>query len=158
MFLGPSRFTGRSFEVGLHHALHTKSRRDSMQFIELQAFAAPRLRQRFERYVETNLVPESKAVRNRAGDAVDANGLPLDAMLLEAKVEHRRRAIHLGGRFGPTRIRINSVLSYVCAKVDAQRGRKGGSGRQALRSGSRHLGFAARRAVPRSVVEAAQVR
>ncbi len=41
-------------------------------------------------------------------------------------------------------IRIDGVLPYVYAKADAQRGRKGGSGRQALRGCPRHVGLAAR--------------
>jgi hypothetical protein len=52
-----------------------------MQFIELEAFCAPRIRQRFERHVEADLVSESKTVSNRASEAVDANGLPLDSVL-----------------------------------------------------------------------------
>lgn len=44
-------------------------------------------------------------------------------------------------------IRMNDMLPYVYAKADAQRGRKGGTWRQALRGGTRHVGFAARRAV-----------
>jgi len=33
---------------------------------------------------------ESKAVSNSAREAVDANGLALDTMLLDAKIEHGR--------------------------------------------------------------------
>ena len=44
------------------------------------------------------------------------------------------------------------------AKADAQRGRKGGSGRKALCGRPRHVGFSARCSLPRSAVEAAQGR
>ena len=87
--------TGRAshddrFEVGLHHPLYAKLLRNSIEFIELEAFAAPRLRQRFEGYVEADFVPEPKAVSNGASEAVDTNRLALDAMLLDAKIEHGR--------------------------------------------------------------------
>ena len=47
-------------------------------------------RERFERDVQTDLVPETKAVGDGARDAVDANGLSIDAMLLDTKSEHGR--------------------------------------------------------------------
>ena len=80
-------------EIGLHDPLHAKLLGDSIEFIQPEAFGAPRVRQRFECHVEADLVPESKAVGNRASDAVDANGLPLDVMLLDAEVEDRRRDV-----------------------------------------------------------------
>ena len=46
----------------------------------------------------------------------------------------------LTGRAPPT-LRIDGVVSYVYAETDAQRGRKGGAWRQALRRGPRHVGF-----------------
>lgn len=51
-----------------------------------------------------------------------------------------------------------SCISYVYAEADPQRRREGGSRREALRGGPRHLGLAARRALSRSLVKAAQVR
>ena len=48
-----------------------------------------------------------------------------------------------------TSIRMNDVLSYVYAEADAQRGREGGSGREALCGGPRYLRLAACRAVSR---------
>ena len=78
------------FEIGLHYALDSKRLRNLMQFTELEPLAAPRVPERFERAVQTDLVPETKAVGDGARDAVDANGLSLDAMLLDAKSEHRR--------------------------------------------------------------------
>lgn len=86
------------FEVGLHHPLNAKLLRSSIQVIQLDAFGAPPLGQRFERNVEANPVPESKAIRNRAGEAVHANCLPLNAMLLDAKVEHGRRDVDCSKR------------------------------------------------------------
>jgi hypothetical protein len=61
-----------------------------MQFIQVETFAAPRLCERFECHVEADSVSESKAVSNSTGEAVDANGMALDAMLLDAKIEHSR--------------------------------------------------------------------
>src|SRR3954452_13790236 len=54
------------FEVGLHHPLHAKLLRNSMEFIELETLAAPRFCQRFERNIEADFVAESKTVRNRS--------------------------------------------------------------------------------------------
>jgi hypothetical protein len=56
----------------------------------VEAFAAPRLRQRFKGHVEADFVPEPKAVSNSASEAVDTNRLALDAMLLDAKIERSR--------------------------------------------------------------------
>jgi hypothetical protein len=69
-----------------------------MQFIELEALCAPRVRQRFERHVRADLVSESEAVSNRASEAVDANGLTLDAVLLDAKIEYGRGDVHYSKR------------------------------------------------------------
>src|SRR4249920_2189831 len=76
------------FEVGLHHTLHAKLLGDSVQFIQFEAFAAPRFRQCFEGDIEADLVSKTKAVSNSASEAVDANSLALEAMLLDAKIEH----------------------------------------------------------------------
>jgi hypothetical protein len=76
--LGTAASQDDSRQVRLHHPLHTKLLGNSIQFIQLESLAAPRLRQRFERDVEADLVPESKTGRNRACETVDANGLPLD--------------------------------------------------------------------------------
>jgi hypothetical protein len=70
--------------------LHAKLLGDSVQFIQLEAFAAPRFRQCFEGYIEADFVSKAKAVSNSAGKAVDTNGLALDAMFLDAKIEHGR--------------------------------------------------------------------
>src|SRR5262249_32274774 len=56
--------------------------------VQTEPFAAPRVCERFERDVEADLVPETKTVRNRPREAVNANGLVLDAVLLDAKIEH----------------------------------------------------------------------
>lgn len=63
--------------------MHAKLPGNSVQFIEVEALAAPRVSQRFEGDVEADLVPEAEAVSHRAGDAVDADGLPLDTVLLD---------------------------------------------------------------------------
>jgi len=55
-------------------------------------------------------------------------------------------------------IRMITMLSYVYVEADAQCRREGGSGREAIRGGSRHLGLTARRALSRPLVEAAEVR
>jgi hypothetical protein len=86
------------FKVRLHHPLQAKLLGDSIQFIELEALAAPRVRQCFERHVEADFVPESKTVRNRTREAVDPNCLSLDAILLDAKVEHGRRDVDYSKR------------------------------------------------------------
>jgi hypothetical protein len=64
------------FKVSLHHPPHAELLGGSTQFIQLASFAAPRVRQRFECYVEADLVPESEAVRNRASEAADPNLCP----------------------------------------------------------------------------------
>ncbi|HEX5476185.1 MAG TPA: hypothetical protein VFX12_16115 [Vicinamibacterales bacterium] len=68
--------------------LHAKLLCDASQFVKAEPLPAPRDCERFDRDVETDLVPETKAVRNRAREAVDANGLAFDAMLLNAKSKH----------------------------------------------------------------------
>jgi hypothetical protein len=78
------------FEVRLHHALHAKLIGDSVQFIQLEAFAAPRFRQCFEGHIKTDRVSKAKAVSNSAGEAVDPNGLAFESMLLDAKIEYGR--------------------------------------------------------------------
>src|ERR1700726_1478825 len=51
-----------------------------------------------------------------------------------------------------------AMLSYVYAEADAQRRREGGSGREAIRGGSRHLGLSARRALSRPLFGTAEGR
>src|SRR5262249_41135889 len=75
------------FEVRLHHALNAELLRDSIEFIELEPLAAPRVRQRLKGDVEADFVPEPKAVSNRASHAVNAYGIPLDPMLFDAEIE-----------------------------------------------------------------------
>ena len=78
------------FEVGLHHTQHAKLLGDSVQFIQLEAFAAPRFRQCFEGHIEADFVSKAKTVSNSAGEAVNPNGLAFESMLLDAKVEDGR--------------------------------------------------------------------
>ena len=51
--------------------------RDSIEVIDVEALAAPSVRQRFEGHIKADCVPEPKAVSYRAGDAVDGHGVPL---------------------------------------------------------------------------------
>ena len=81
------------FKVRLHYPLHPELCGDSAQFIQPEAFAAPRVRQRLQCHIEADLIPESKAVRDGPSAAVDMHGLSLHAMLLDAKVEHCRRDV-----------------------------------------------------------------
>ena len=62
----------------------------SMELVEVEALASPRLRKCLECHVEADGVPEPEAVRNSAGDIVDVHGLALDAMLGSPKIEQRR--------------------------------------------------------------------
>ena len=93
------------FNVRLHHPLPARLLGDSTQFIQLEAFATPRVRQRFERYVEFDLVPQSEAVRNRASEAADPNLLPLSAILFDAQIEHGRG----DGDYSERRCRIRAT-------------------------------------------------
>ena len=80
-------------EIRLYHALDSNRRRNLRQFIQVEPLSPPRIRKRFKRDVQTDLVPEPEAVRDRAREAVDANGLPVNAMLVNANVEHGRRDV-----------------------------------------------------------------
>ena len=59
------------FEIGLHDALDSEAFRDAVELAEVEALAAPRFGERFERDVESDRIPEAEAVRDRPGDAVD---------------------------------------------------------------------------------------
>jgi hypothetical protein len=84
MFLGPLRYC---LEIGLYHPLHTKLLGDPIQFIKLQPFATPCVRQRLQGHVKADLVSKSKTVSHRPGEAVDANNLSFDTVLLDPNVE-----------------------------------------------------------------------
>lgn len=85
-------------EVGPHHLLNTQSRCNAVEFVQAQSLCAPRFGKRFERHVESDLVPESEAVRNCACHAVDAHGLALDTVVLDTDLEHLRgNAYHAHG-------------------------------------------------------------
>jgi hypothetical protein len=73
--------------------LHAQLLGNSIQFVEVEPFASPRVRQRFERDVETDLVPESEAIRDGSGEVIDANVVPLDAMFFDAEIEDPRRDV-----------------------------------------------------------------
>jgi len=68
----------------------SKSLCDSIEFVEVEALSAPRLRERLQCHVQADGVPETKAVCDRASDTVDFHSLALDAMDLDAKIEQRR--------------------------------------------------------------------
>ena len=72
----PTASQDNRLEVGLHYTLYAQLPGNSVQFVEIEALAAPCLRERFERHIEANLVSESKAVSNGASEAVDANDRP----------------------------------------------------------------------------------
>ena len=131
------------FKVRLDHVPHSKRLRDSIQFIQLESFAPPGVRERLERDVQTDLVPEAKALGDRAREAVDANRLSLDAMLLDSKLEHGRRDVddserrrrktrharaarngdpHLGGKLS------SDVMEAQSGDKTHHRTRKGGGG------------------------------
>lgn len=83
------------FEIGLHHALDSKCLRNLSQFIQLEPLAAPRVRQRFERDVQADLVPETKAVTRIVEQTGPAGWL--DWLLnFRNMLVHRGRRIEIG--------------------------------------------------------------
>jgi hypothetical protein len=77
----------------LHHPLDAEAFRDSVELVEVEAFAAPALCECLESHVQADCVPEPKAIHDRAGETIDANDLTLDAVLFDSKVEQRWRDV-----------------------------------------------------------------
>jgi len=77
----------------LHYPLHVKLLGDPIQFIELEPLTSPCPSKSLERHVEADLVSESKAVSDRASNAVDANNLPFDAVLFDVDIEYGWRDV-----------------------------------------------------------------
>ena len=75
------------FQVWPHHAIEAKRLRDSIELVQVEASAPPRFDESFHRNVQADLVPESKAVDHRSGDAVNPHHAAFDAMLFDSEIE-----------------------------------------------------------------------
>lgn len=71
-----------------------------MKLVQVEKPTTPGLDQTVKDNVHADLVPESEAIGHRASNAVDANGLALDTMLLDAEIEQERRDVHYSNRSG----------------------------------------------------------
>src|SRR5690606_7726399 len=79
------------FEVRSHHPIDANRPRDSVKLVQIQAAASSCLDERFEDDIHAHLITESEAVGYGSGHTRHLDSLALDAMLLDSKIEQRRR-------------------------------------------------------------------
>src|SRR5262245_60890365 len=68
-------------EVRAHHPINAKRPRQSIDFGQVETSGPPCFAESFQRNVQTDLVPKSKAVDHSANDAINPDPTAFDAML-----------------------------------------------------------------------------